>query len=217
VSARRGTGRHATDTPVIVLAGEDRNDRQCLKIAITALRPDIGKRIVEINDTVRLRDSRDTVTGRVDRLINQAKARADREDSPLAALFLHEDYDGVDCDVRDNTRARVQEALSKRFEKAFYVLATWEIEAWLLLFPDALAATHPSWQVPPKYLGRDTARIADPKRVLKEEVSRSGPRYRESDAADVLAKAAELDLLARPRGSNGSWREFTAAIASWDG
>jgi hypothetical protein len=67
--------------------------------------------------------------------------------------------------------------------------------------------------VPPKHLGRDTARIEDPKRVLTQEVSKGGPRYRESDAPAVLGKAADLGLLTTPTGRNRSWQEFTAAIA----
>jgi hypothetical protein len=200
---------------VIALAGEDQNDRRCMRIVIETLCPDAKGRIVEINAQVRLRQAGPALAGRVDKLVELARAKAKQEDSALAAFFVHEDYDAIDCDDRGTTRARIQEALAKGFADSFYVLATWEIEAWLLLFPDALSTTRKGWAVPQKYLGRDTARIEDPKRVLTQEVSRNGPKYRESDAVEVLAKAVELDLLTKPQGRNGSWTEFTDAIDAW--
>jgi len=184
-----------------------------MRTVIEALCPDAQGRVVEINDQVRLRRADRTLAQRVGNLVGLAHARAERESSELAAFFVHEDYDAVECDERHKSRERVQETLSRRFANSFYVLATWEIEAWLLLFPDALSATRKGWAIPQKYLGRDTARIEDPKRVLGYEVSKGGPKYRESDAAEVLAKAAALGLLAKPNGRNGSWLEFTSAVA----
>ena len=176
--------------------------------------PGCAGRTVEINDQVRLRQAGQALAGRAAKLTGLAPARAEREGSDLAAFFVHEDFDAIECDERHHTRARVQGTLSARFANSFSVLATWEIEAWLLLFPDALSATRKGWAVPQKYLGRDTARVEDPQRVLTQEISRGGPRYQEANAAEVLAKAVELDLLGRPQGRNGSWREFAAAIES---
>ena len=210
----RGTGTRAIRKPVIVLAGEDQNDRRCMRTVIEALCPDARGRIVEINTQVRLRQAGPALAGRVQKLVDVAVAKAKQEDSPLSAFFVHEDYDAVDCDERHKMRARVQETLAGRFANSFYVLATWEIEAWLLLFPDALSATRKGWAVPQRYLGRDTARVEDPKRVLTQEVSRNGPKYRESDAVEILAKAVALNLISNPQGRNGSWQEFTAAIES---
>jgi hypothetical protein len=112
VSPRGGTRQRAVRKPVIVLAGEDSNDRQCLRIAIEALCPAAKGRIVEINDAVRLRQaSHENLTARVDKLARVARARAARENAEIAAVFVHEDYDAVDSDQRQGVRRRVQDAL----------------------------------------------------------------------------------------------------------
>ncbi|GAA3459199.1 hypothetical protein GCM10018963_12120 [Saccharothrix longispora] len=215
MSRRGGTATRATRKPVIVLAGEDGNDRQCLRIVLEASHPETRGRIVEINEQVRLRQAGSgNLAARVDRLARLAEARATREQAGIAAFFVHEDFDEVDCPSRGEVRERVQHALSRRVDNAHYVLATWEVEAWLLQFPRAITATCSSWSVPRRYLGRDTARIGDPKQVMLREIGRSGaPRYRESDAPKVLAKAVELGEFRTPSGTNVSWSEPGTSIA----
>ena len=216
MNRRIGTAQRATKKPVIVLAGEDGNDRRCLRIAIEAHHPDSRGRIVEINEQVRLRQANaQNLADRVTKLVRLADARAAREKAEIAAFFVHEDFDAVDSPERAATQRRVQHALSARLDRAHYVLATWEIEAWLLLFPRAVSATHPSWTIPKKYRGRDTAKVHDPKQVMAREVSRNGGRrYRESDAAEILDKAVELGESATPSGTNVSWLELQIGIDS---
>lgn len=216
MSSRRGTGRSAERRPVIVLAGEDSHDRQCLRLILEELCPAARGRTVEINQTVRLcAASQGSLTQRISKLVDLAKARAARERSELAGLFVHEDYDRIDSFERENVRARVQAALKSSHTLGHYVLATWEIEAWLMLFPAALQAYSRGWSVPKKYQNRDTGRIADPKRVLREEVSKGGRRYRESDSPRIIGKAIELSQLRSPTGSNQSWAEFVDGVDKW--
>lgn len=99
--------------------------------------------------------------------------------------------------------------------RARYVLAAWEVEAWLLLFPDALRAYCATWSVPRVRRGTDTGLIDDPKRVMVRDVSKVGPRYRESDAPAILEKVVALSHHTRPCGSNRSWRLLVAdAVAA---
>lgn len=215
MTPRTNTRKRATRKPVIVLAGEDSNDRECMRIVIEATCPEAHGRLVDINETVRLHQaSHPNLTNRVDKLARLAEARAAYERAAIAAVFVHEDYDAVDSDNRATARNRVQQALSARLGSAHYVLATWEVEAWLLLFPQALSATYKTWSVPAKYIGKNTALVQDPKQVLMREIGKANPRYRESDAPKVLAKAAELNLLATPSGTNCSWRELAMHITS---
>ncbi|GLZ14519.1 hypothetical protein Acsp04_47540 [Actinomadura sp. NBRC 104425] len=193
---------------MIVLAGEDANDRQCMRLLLEELCPDMRGRLVEINWVVRLRQASDSnLAQRIKHLGGLARAKAAQQKAELACVFVHEDFDAADSDEYPKTRDRVQKALESEFGNAHYVLAVAEIEAWLLLFPDALAAFSSSWKLPTKYRGKDTGKIVDPKKVMSE-VSRGRSRYRESDAPKVLAKAIELGCYKRPVGSNRSWREF---------
>lgn len=197
--------------PVVVLAGEDANDRRSLRVLLEAFCPDMNGRIVEINDPVRLRDaSQQNLSARVNKLARLVRARAAREGADLACVFVHEDLDRVDGSEYDAARARVQAALAREFGTAHYVLSVWEMEAWLLLFPDALTSVVKSWKVPAQYRNRDTGTLSDPKKVLMHKVSGASRRYRESDAPEVLAQAVALRCVDRPEGTNRSWQQLHA-------
>jgi hypothetical protein len=213
---RGGTGRRATTKPIIVLAGEDRNDRTSLRVLLEAISPQMRGRIVEISDMVRLRQATgDTLKQRVAVLARKVLARAAREGAEVAGVFVHEDLDAVDSADYLATHGRVQNALNRHFRTAHYVLAVWEIEAWLLLFPDALVAFNRSWTVPARYRNKDTGLLADPKRLLVNEVSSAARRYRESDAPDILAKAVSLNRQPHAVGSNRSWQRMLDDANHW--
>lgn len=211
MSGRGGTRIRATSKPVIVLAGEDSNDRRILRILLERFCPQMNGRLVEINDSVRLRGASDgTLADRVRTLARKARAKAAFEGTQLACLFVHEDFDRPDGDEYVKVRDRVQAALVSELDRAHYVLAVWEIEAWLMLFPDALAGVTSSWKIPNQYRNRDTGSLNDPKKILIQSFARSGRRYRESDAPDAFGKAVDLNCLDQPIGTNRSWKQLRA-------
>lgn len=196
---------------MVVLAGEDRNDRRCLRVLLESFCPDMRGRLIEINEPIRLHKVPSArLPHRVGELARLIKARAARESADIACVFVHEDFDSVDCQEYIGTHRQVQKVLRLEFPNAHYVLAVEEIEAWLLLFPDALAKTVNAWRLPAKYRGKDTGRLRDPKRILMQEVSKQGRRYRESDAPLILEQAAAAGLLRSPTGSNRSWARLCA-------
>jgi hypothetical protein len=150
------------------------------------------------------------LAARAETLANKVRARAVRDDTDVACVFVHEDLDQVDGDVYPVVRERVEKALNAALGTAHYALAVWEIEAWLLLFPDALSALVSSWSVPSRHRGKDTGRMGDPKKILMNEVSGVGRRYRESDAPAVLEHAVKLGLLTRPVGRHRSFDQLRA-------
>lgn len=171
-------------------------------------------RIVFLNDKVPLRDASEVnLTGRVERFARNVRARAAREQASIAAVFLHEDLDDVDSERYDLVRKRVQRALTRELDNAHYVLAVWEIEAWLLLFPEQVAGFSTGWQVPSKRRGKDTGRFQDPKRIFKEEISRTGARYRESDGPSIAARVARHGTHAAPTGRNRSYEAFCGEVS----
>jgi hypothetical protein len=146
---------------------------------------------------------------RASKLAGLVRARAAREQAEVACVFIHEDFDAADSPQRDVIRTRVQESLRRNLVGVYYILATCEIEAWLLLFPDAISAVNSTWNAPNRYRGIDTGRITDPKRVMKREVSGvANSRYEETDAPRIMEKVVELDLQDVPSGSNRSYREL---------
>lgn len=171
-------------------------------------------RIVFLNDKVPLRDAgEENLKKRVARFASQVRARAARERASIAAVFVHEDLDEVDSRRWDLIHGRVQRALARELENAHYVLAAWEIEAWLLLFPEEVAAFAAKWQVPASRRGRDTGRFQDPKRIFKEEISRAGTTYRESDAPAIASRIIAQEALSSQSGSNRSYEAFSSDVA----
>lgn len=213
MNARGGSRRRATRRPVVVVAGESRNDRKSLRILLQEFCPEMEGRVVEINDAIHLHAASDgTLAERVGDLARSARARAAREQSELACVFVHEDLDIQDGDRYPAARDRVQKALTSALRRAHYVLSVEEMEAWLLLFPAALAGLVSSWSIPKQYLNRDTGSMGDPKGILTREVSSRERRYRESDAPDVFAKAATLSCLDDPKGRNRSWTQLRTDV-----
>lgn len=214
-SRRGGTGTRAIKKPIIVVAGESANDRAVLRCFLEAFCPEMLGRIVFLNDKVPLRDaSAATLNDRVRHFALLVRAKAARERASIAAVFLHEDLDDVDSMRYETVRERVQRALARELENAHYVLAVWEIEAWLLLFPEAVTSFVNGWQVPTKRRGRDTGKFQDPKRIFKDEISKVGTRYRESDAPAIANHIVALGKHVAPIGSNRSYEAFKTDAAS---
>lgn len=179
-SRRGGTSTRATKKPIVIVAGESANDREVLRCFLEAFCPQMHGRIVFLNDKVPLRDASEaTLNDRVRHFALLVQAKAARERASIAAVFLHEDLDDVDSERYETVRERVQRALTRVLENAHYVLAVWEVEAWLLLFPEEVTGFITGWQIPTKRRGKDTGKFQDPKRILKEEISKTGTRYRD--------------------------------------
>ncbi|MBG0816074.1 hypothetical protein [Planomonospora sp. ID82291] len=118
----------------MVVAGEDRNDRIALRVLLEEFCPDMRGRIVEISDPVRLHQATGaTLAARAEALAGKVRARATRDDTGVACVFVHEDLDRADGDDYPVIRERVGKALEAALGTAHYVLAVAEIEAWLLL------------------------------------------------------------------------------------
>lgn len=197
---------------VVVIAGEDRNDRESLKILLEEQQPGLRGGIVQIRDPVRLHKATGAnLSKRVRTIVNKAQGVAEKqgEGTRVACLYVHEDLDGVDGNVYLETRQRVEQEIRRQLGCGHYVLAVAEMEAWMLLFPDALSAVVKAWKVPVKYRGKDTGRFQDPKRILMREVSGTkGRRYTESDAPEVFRAVIDGGYHRSPLGSNRSWSHF---------
>jgi hypothetical protein len=129
----RGTRTRATRKPIVIIAGEDGNDRRSLRTLLEAQCTEMHGRLVEINDSVRLRlATGKNLADRVAALGRKARARAIREQADLACVFVHEDLDSCHSADYDDARGRVQDALEAEFGSAHYVLdvlAAAEMEA----------------------------------------------------------------------------------------
>lgn len=214
-SGRAGRGRGG----VIVLAGEDDNDR---RIVAEILRFHIGSdvRMVPINDSVRLKGATSAATRseRIRTLVRKAKGRALLAKSELAGLVVHEDLDGVTDDAYTALRTSIADELRDRSPcKTALALAAFESEAWLLLFPDAFSLVQSRWKLPSRVThgarGRDTGLLTNPKELLRSALTT--PVFRESDGPKVAEAARTHGLMPGPHGTNRSSTDFVTELDAW--
>ncbi len=212
MSGRHQPRRKGRGSPVVVIAGEDRNDRESLKILLEKEQPDLRGRIVQIGDTVRLHKATGVnLTKRVRSILNKAEGVAEKQGpgTRVACLYVHEDFDSVDGPAYLEVHQRVEQEIHRQLGHGHYVLAVAEMEAWMLLFPAVLPKVVKAWKLPAKHMGKDTGRVPDPKRILMREVSGTkGRKYTESDAPAVFRAVVEGGHLGSPQGTNSSWKRF---------
>jgi hypothetical protein len=206
---------------VLVIAGEDSNDRRVVTHLIEEFCPRFAGHVLEIRDPVRLKSATGpTLTRRVQTLVNKAKARALREDAVLAGLVVHEDLDAVADTSYERVRSAIADQLTRQSPcDAALALAAWETESWLLLFPEAFPRLHSGWRLPESLRGRDTGRLNEPKELLRRRLG--APAYRESDGPSIMAEARAAGLLRKaaktgsPSGTNSSYQDFLRELDQW--
>ncbi|WP_230480257.1 hypothetical protein [Nocardiopsis kunsanensis] len=150
----------------MVIAGEDSNDRESLKTLLEEKHPALRGSIVQIRDTVRLHKATgENLAKRVRSIINKAKGVAEKQGpgTRVACLYVHEDFDAVDGPAYVEAHRRVEQEIHHQTDNGHYVLAVAEMEAWMLLFPEALPTVVKTWKLPTKYVGRDTGRLPTPR------------------------------------------------------
>ena len=212
MSGRGQTRRKGRLRSVIVIAGEDRNDRESLKTLLEAKHPELRGNVVQIKDPVRLHKATGAnLTQRVRTILSKAEGVAEKQGpgTQVTCLYVHEDFDAVDGPAYREAHQRVEQEIHRQMGHGHFVLAVAEMEAWMLLFPAVLPEVVKAWKLPAKHAGKDTGRFPDPKSILKHEVSGAkGRRYTESDAPAVFRAVVEGGHLGSPQGSNSSWKRF---------
>jgi hypothetical protein len=80
------------------------------------------------------------------------------------------------------------------------VTPAWEIEAWWLVFPDAVVAVVDGWREPKDWLGKDVGKLENAKEALAKSVRPTGGRrkprdYHEADSIEIANIVVKLNLL----------------------
>jgi len=95
-------------------------------------------------------------------------------------------------------------------------IPAYEIEAWWLLWPEAVAKHRPSWDKLQDRTGQRVDKIVDAKKSLQRSLRRSDnkriPDYSESDGFHIVEHAAKLGLLKAPKGVAVSYIRYVQAI-----
>lgn len=209
--------KKSTKPSRILIFGEDENDTKFLSELMVALCPELAGRTKPFRRPpilIKDADSR-KVPSRVQAIVDLIEA--ERQTAEVLCVFAHEDCDDF---------GPAHEALAKKIEEGFAaaghhvhaVTPAWETEAWIFLWPEAVAAYRSKWASLDSYRGRDTGQIKDAKEALMRGLRSSGKNssavrdYRESDAPEIAKKVREMGLATSPKGKNASYDRFRRLV-----
>ncbi|WP_406099921.1 MULTISPECIES: hypothetical protein [Streptomyces] len=218
MAGQKQAGGHR-DKSVIAIAGEGQHDRDVLRQLLPVLchwpaarRP----KIIEIKKKTSLNKANYQLSPRLDKLRNQAEGQAKLLQARLAGIVVHVDLDGVIDEAYERRRTQLSTELQKTFgcDTALALVAD-EMEAWLMLFPDAFPKVNSTWKLTQQDRTRNLGTIpGGSKELLKSRLTR--PPYLMSHAPKVIEKAVAHGYVASCDPSrNRSYADFTADLAQW--
>ncbi len=207
---------------MILVFGEEDNDRSAIRVLVDGLRPDLrGRvRIEERRSPFTLVKDREgaKLRSRASKVV--AVVRAEQVKQPVRAVVFHQDTDEVEPSHVAGAQ-KIRAACRDCPGTVVAAVAAREVESWWFLFPDAVGAVRSTWQSPRQYVGRDAGLIVDPKKESKRAVrpaglpARAGAAFRthqEEGSEDVARRIVEGDWLRRPLGTSQSWSAFVEAV-----
>jgi hypothetical protein len=210
----------AAKPSVILIFGESDNDRAALQELFRAFRPDLEKIRVRprrqplvLMKKDNLPETRRKTTDSIAALV-----RAEAVSMTVKAVIAH-----TDCDAIEPAHESLAETIEAELEAGgvpnpIAAIPAWEIEAWWMLFPAAIAATRPCW-AKVDYANRHVGSIANAKEVLRRDLRPKSSRARdtcpdfaESDGIRIALKIREMSLQGQPCGKSGSFERFARKI-----
>jgi hypothetical protein len=201
--------RKGPKLPVILVFGEDDNDRMALRELMLALRNDLPKIETRRKPTILVKDLA-AAKRRAAQQTLDAQVRADAVRFDVRLVVLHEDCDALEP-AHEQRSKNIEDSLKRSGLPALAATPAWEMEAWWFLWPDAPLKVVSRWRRPvPK-----NARVGLIRNV-KEELRRAlrppgkdRPRdYRESDAPQIAAAIRELGVIRSPEYESRSFEHF---------
>lgn len=209
-------------TDQVLVFGEDDNDRTAVIVLVRGLRPDLwgSTKLEALRKPLTLVKDIDAarLAARARKVV--ATTRAANVRLPVRACIFHEDTDALEPSSAA-LAARIKGTYARCTGIVVPAVAAWEVEAWWYLFPDAVAATHSSWQAPTQHVGRDTGKIRDPKKKLKGDVRPAGRRlpasfatYEEKHSEAIARAIVAGGHLHHPKGTSTSWTSFVTAVTA---
>jgi hypothetical protein len=209
--------RSKTRRSIVVIFGESPNDTQALAALIEGLCPALEGRVKPRRNPLMMVKGldRDQAQARVRKTVAALRAEQAREE--VVCIFLHEDADAVEpaheamCETKEGL-------LAKEGLKVHAVVPAWEMETWLLQWPDEIRAHNPSWRLPDKYRGKSVGLLVNSKEALKAAVrppnaSGSFRDYEELDAPGIARLVKAAGKADSPEAQSASYDRFRDSVA----
>lgn len=198
----------------VLVFGESDNDTKAIAAFLRGVWPDVDWTIeARRRPPILIKDaSPESIPDRVATVA--ALIDVESVDSDVIAVFAHEDCDAVEP-AHLALAQKIEEAFRSRGYEVRAVAPAWEMETWLMQWPDSFPAVVPSWaSVERQYAGRNVGLIVNAKEALTRALrpaGRSVRDYRESDAPALAEIVRERGWIRTPRASSGSFDAFVAA------
>ncbi|CBG73579.1 hypothetical protein SCAB_65781 [Streptomyces scabiei 87.22] len=198
-----------------MVAGEGENDFKVLQHLIPALHPGVCPEVKFMRKPVRLARAQATLSPRLQQIKRFAQGHADT--ARLAGVVIHVDFDAVADESYESVRRRITEEMRATFKDccpSALALAAYEMEAWLMLFPEAFPKVKPGWNLKEAERRRDLGKLVKAKEHLTKCLGK--PPYSESHAPKIMEEAVRGGhVTARPAGNNRSYRDFADEMTRW--
>jgi len=214
---------HRKKPPIILVFGETKTkayDAQAVAHLIRGLLPHgVKAKVSPRREFLRLvkGNLRGTAPAAKDlaRIVRAAEVR-----NRVVGVVKHEDTDEVE--PSHVALATAIESVGGKIGCPVYAAAAaWELEAWLLLWPEVVGATRPSWRSPTEFAGKNVGVVRDAKAALARSIQPANlpskerqrfPRYKESDSVDIARRVAETDMCRHPAGTSASYEQFISRV-----
>lgn len=208
----KGVSRKRAKRKLVIIFGENENDTKAIASFLRGLISDANLLIeARKRPPVLIKDADPEDYPSRTRQI-RAIIEAARVDHDVIAIFAHEDCDQVE-DAHLALEAKIKVALADGRHAVEAAVPAWEIEAWLMQWPDAFPLHVPSWRSIAQYKGRRVGLIVD----AKEELARSlkpvngGREYRESDSSIIADIVRARGWVRDPQARSDSFQKFVEA------
>lgn len=216
-SEKKGKGKGKTKQKTVLIFGENENDTRVIAALLRALWPEATWRLQSLKrPPLLIKDAKPgDVPSRVERIAAVIRAAAVSAD--VIAIFAHEDCDAVE-DAHIALDAKIRQAFATAGHSVEPAVPAWEMETWLMQWPDAFSHHVAAWRSIQRYTGTNVGLIVDAKQALTRALRPNAKvrDYRESDAP-ILAEIVATNGWARsPKARSASYTMFVAAAdAVW--
>jgi hypothetical protein len=201
--------------PLVMVFGEDKNDRVSIKHLVRALAPR-APAVKVFNSPLVLIKGRALAEQRKSARSLVDVVAAKKITNDVVAVFAHEDCDAVEPAHEALSTAIEQRLAEAGVAQACAVTPAWELEAWWFMWPDAVQRVNGNW----RRLNRDgtnVGMISHAKDILRRELrpkskSDKTDDYTESDSPVIAQHILEGNLINSPTATSRSYERFKTKV-----
>jgi len=181
--------------------GESLHDRGAICRLAEGLRPDLAGIVEQRRTPLVLIKNAKPEKARTNAQDIAKLVRQETGARNVIAVLAHEDCDAVEPS-HVSTAVKIEAALGEAGCPGVPIGVTpaWEIEAWWLVFPEAVTPIVEGWREPSDWMGKDVGAVENAKEALTRALrprdrQRKARDYHEADSLEIAHNVVRLKLL----------------------